>query len=71
MFSHIGVAREIEAIRGKKLDFQYASIDFSGYKDAGVKNYIPEVVKRYMAVQMTGVENTPSPEYIKDILGSA
>lgn len=31
MFSHIGVAREIEAIRGQKLDFEYAYQDFSDF----------------------------------------
>ena len=53
MFSHIGTAREIEAIRGKKLDFNYAKVELSGYPDAGVRNMIPEVVKRYTAVKVS------------------
>jgi phenylalanyl-tRNA synthetase beta chain len=71
MFSHIGVAREIAAIQWETLDFSYAEKDFSKYQSAGIKNMIPEVVKRYMGIYCSGVQNTETPHYIRDILKSA
>jgi hypothetical protein len=50
LFSHIGVIREIQTIRGKKFDFEYEKKDFSKLPSLGLKNTIPEVVKRYMAL---------------------
>jgi hypothetical protein len=48
MFSHIGLARELCAINSKVIDLHYEKNDFSKEKDIGIKNEIPEVVKRYI-----------------------
>jgi len=70
LFSHIGIAREISAITGKKLDYDMAKRDFSSLPDLGIKNDIPHIVKRYMGLKVSGVENIASPEYVKDLLVS-
>ncbi len=70
LFSHIGIAREISAISGKQLDFNYTEEDFSGYTEAGVKNDIPDVVKRYLWVYVSGVENSETPSHIKELIAS-
>lgn len=70
LFSHIGVIREIQTIRGKKFDFEYEKKDFSKLPSLGLKNTIPEVVKRYMALWVNNVSNIESPDYIKQVLNS-
>lgn len=70
LFSHIGIAREIEAINGKKLPYDMTRKDFSHLPDLGIKNEIPQVVKRYMGLKVSGVSNIDSPEYVLDILKS-
>ncbi|PZM85039.1 phenylalanine--tRNA ligase subunit beta [Candidatus Gracilibacteria bacterium] len=71
LFSHIGIAREIEAINGRKLDFEYEGIDLTSLPDLGIKNEIPELVSRYMGIKMKNVENIETPNYIKQVLNSA
>jgi len=71
LFSHIGVAREIEAISGKKLNFEYAQEDFSSYPELGTKNSITDVVKRFITVACSNVHNGETPEEIKEVLASA
>lgn len=44
--------------------------DFSTLPDLGIKNDIPQTVKRYMGLKVSGVKNIDSPEYIKDVLAS-
>jgi len=70
LFSHIGIAREIEAINGKKLGYMMTRTDFTHLPDLGIKNNIPQIVKRYMGLKVSGVQNIESPEYIKDLLAS-
>lgn len=70
LFSHIGIAREIEAIAGKKLGYMMTRTDFTHLPDLGIKNDIPQIVKRYMGLKVSGVQNIESPEYIKDLLNS-
>jgi phenylalanyl-tRNA synthetase beta chain len=70
LFSHIGIAREIEAISGKKLGYMMTRTDFSTLPDLGIKNDIPQSVKRYMGLKVSGVQNIESPDYIKDVLAS-
>lgn len=53
LFSHIGVAREIEAIAGKKLGYMMTRSDFSTLPDLGIKNDIPQTVKRYMGLKVS------------------
>lgn len=70
LFSHIGVAREIEAIAGKKLGYMMTRSDFSTLPDLGIKNDIPQTVKRYMGLKVSWVQNIESPDYVKDVLAS-
>ena len=70
LFSHIGIAREIDAIAGKKLGHMMTRTDFTHLPDLGIKNDIPQIVKRYMGLKVSGVQNIESPEYIKDLLNS-
>lgn len=70
LFSHIGVAREVAAISGKKLDYTMASKDFSHLEVLPMKNDIPHIVKRYMGLKVSGVANIASPDYVLEVLHS-
>ena len=70
LFSHIGVAREIEAIQGKKLSYTLVEKEFSQYPKLEIQNTIPEYVKRYLGVKVENVANIASPEYILEVIGS-
>ncbi len=71
MFSYIGVIRELYATYGKKFNFKYENRDFSALPDIGIKNEIPEVVRRYIGLKVESVQNIASPDYIKSILAAA
>lgn len=68
MFSHIGVMREIATLFSKKLDIHYEDIDFSGNPSYEIKNEIPNLVKRYIALSLSNVQNSESPLYIKKFI---
>ncbi len=68
LFSHIGIAREIEAIRWKKLGYMMSWRDFRDLPKLGIQNHIPLDVKRYMWLKVSWVKNITSPSYIKDVL---
>ena len=70
MFSHIGAAREIAAISQKDFNFNYTEIETSWLPDSNIKNFIPEVVKRYIICYVSCIHNTSSPQHILDILSS-
>lgn len=71
MFSHIWVAREIEAINGKKLNYEYSHRDFSNLKDLWVVVEDTNAISRYQLLRVESVKNIESPEYIKQVLDSA
>lgn len=71
LFSHIWIIREIQAINGKKFDFEYEKKDFSSLPDLWIKNEIPELVSRYIWLKVENVANIETPEYIKQVLSSA
>ena len=71
MFSHIWVAREIEAISWNKLNYEYLKKDFSSLSDLWIKVENSDVVKRYKWVKIDNVKNIESPNYIKEVLWSA
>jgi len=68
MFSHIGVIRELASIAGKETTICYEKEDFWKTKTFPLKNDIPEFVARYIALSITGVENSESPKEIKDFI---
>ncbi|NDK08428.1 phenylalanine--tRNA ligase subunit beta [Candidatus Gracilibacteria bacterium] len=68
MFSHIGLARELCAINSKVIDLHYEKNDFSKEKDIGIKNEIPEIVKRYIGLSISGVGNIEPKEEIKQVV---
>ncbi len=70
LFSHIGIAREVAAIAWENFPYEYTSYDFSQFPDAGVKNYVPESVNRYMACYISGVKNVESPQDVLDVIAS-
>lgn len=71
LFSHIGIAREISAIAGRKLNYELANRDFSNLSDLGIINNIPETVSRYSGLKIENVSNIETPVYIKQVLASA
>jgi phenylalanyl-tRNA synthetase beta chain len=71
LFSHIGIAREICAIAGNKLNYELANRDFSNLSDLGIINNIPETVSRYSGLKIENVSNIETPTYIKQVLDSA
>ena len=71
LFSHIGIAREVAAIAGKKMDYTLSNRDFSHLPDLGINNDIPSHVSRYKGLKIENVKNIESPEYIKQVLNSA
>jgi len=70
LFSHIWIAREIEAIHGKKLAYDLTEKDFSHLSDLEIRNEIPHIIKRYIGLKVSWVSNIPSPDYVKDVLAS-
>lgn len=70
LFSHIGIAREIAAINGEKLPYDLTEKDFSYLKDLEIQNHIPQIVKRYLGIKVSGVSNIASPDYVLDVLKS-
>ena len=71
LFSHIGIARELCIILWKKLDFSYEDNAFShSPENLWIEVQIPELVKRYIWVQINGLSNIESPEYIQSILNT-
>ncbi len=70
LFSHIWIIREICAINWKKFDFEFENMDFSGLSELNLENTISESVKRYMWVKISWVENSKTPEYIKEVIKS-
>ncbi len=70
MFSHIWIIRELAVINWKKFDYKYEKKDFSHLKSLEIKNEIPDLVKRYIGLEVSNVSNIESPDYIKEILKS-
>lgn len=70
MFSYIGLIRELSVLFDEKMPIEYKNTDFSNFKNLEVKNHIPEIVKRYMALELSWVSNIETPEYIKEVLSS-
>lgn len=68
MFSYIWLARELAVINWQKIWIDYEKNDFSSEKDLGIKNEIPEVVKRYIWLKIIWVENIDSTEEIKSVV---
>ncbi|MDQ7022906.1 MAG: phenylalanine--tRNA ligase subunit beta [Candidatus Gracilibacteria bacterium] len=71
LFSHIGIIREIYAINGEKFDFEFENRDFSGLEKLDLENKITKSVKRYMGIKISGVENSETSDYIKEVIASA
>lgn len=70
LFSHIWIMREICAINWDKFDFEFENMDFSGLSELNLENTISENVKRYMWIKISWVENSKTPEYIKEVISS-
>lgn len=68
--SHLGVARDVAALLGKTLIVPTVS-DFSG-AISGFEIQIPEadLCSRYIALQISGVKITPSPQWMQNRLRS-
>jgi len=70
LFSHVWIMREICAINWEKFDFEFENKDFSGLWELDLENTIPEAVRRYMWIKVSWVENSKTPEYIKQVISS-
>ncbi len=71
MFSYMGVMRELCVIYRQAFPLSYENIDFSKNSELKIENQIPEVVKRYIWLQVEGVKNSESPEHIKSLVEAA
>jgi len=71
LFSHIGIAREVAAIKWEKLNYELSQRDFSNLKTLEINNEITDHVSRYSALKIENVENITTPDYIKQVLDSA
>jgi len=70
LFSHVWIMREICTINWDKFDFEYENRDFSGIKELNLENTITKSVKRYMWIKISWVENSITPDYIKEVIAS-
>lgn len=68
MFSYMGVMRELATINEKDFYLEYEQVDFSKEKPYKIENQIPELVKRYIALSISWVENRESPKEIKEFI---
>lgn len=71
MFSHIWVIRELAALYNEKMPVAFAESDFSNLEELPLENTIPEVVSRFSALKIEGVENIESPDYMMDVLSAS
>ncbi len=71
LFSHIGIAREIAAIKWEKFNYELSHRDFSNLEKLEINNQISQHVSRYSALKILNVENITTPDYIKQVLDSA
>jgi len=71
LFSHVWIIREIYAINWEKFDFEFEKKDFSHLSKLNLENTIPKAVKRYMWIKISWVENSKTPDYIKEVIHSA
>ena len=70
LFSHIWIMREICTINWDKFEFEFENRDFSGIKKLNLENTITKSVKRYMWIKVSWVQNTETPDYIKEVIAS-
>lgn len=71
LFSHIGIAREVAAIKWEKFNYELSHRDFSNLETLEMNNEISQHVSRYSALKIQNVENISTPEYIQQVLNSA
>ena len=71
LFSHVGIAREIAAIKWEKFNYELSHRDFSNLEKLEINNQISQHVSRYSALKILNVENITTPDYIKQVLDSA
>lgn len=71
LFSHIWIAREIQVVEWKKLDYEYIEKDFSKLPSLWIEVEDKDLCPRYIWVKVENVKNIESPEYIKQVLSSA
>ncbi len=71
LFSHIGIAREVAAIKWEKFNYELSHRDFSNLEKLEINNEISQHVSRYSALKIQNVENISTPEYIQQVLNSA
>jgi len=71
LFSHVWIIREICAINWEKFNFEFEKKDFSNLSKLNLENIIPEAVKRYMWIKISWVQNSTTPDYIKEVIHSA
>ena len=71
LFSHIGIAREVAAIKWEKFNYELSHRDFSNLETLEINNDISQHVSRYSALKIQNVDNITTPDYIKQVLDSA
>lgn len=68
--SHVGVAREIAALEGRKLDYDFDGLRLQKSKSKNLKIEIKDnnLCSRYIGAVMTDIEIKESPKWLKDRL---
>ena len=68
--SHVGVAREMAALEGKKFDYDFDELKLSAKKSKKLSVVIKDkkLCPRYIGTVMENVEIKPSPEWMQDRL---
>ncbi len=71
--SHVGLAREIAALSGEKLNYPWEDLKIKEKKSENLKVEIEdkELCSRYIAVKISGIKVEESPEWIKSRLISS
>lgn len=71
MFSYMGVMRELCTINNKEFPYSYQEVDFSQAKLLKIDNQIPNLVKRYIWLWLSWVNNTQTPDDICELVEAA
>lgn len=70
LWGHYGIAREVAAILGKRLEPLEYSFPEGGADSLKVSIFAPELCPRYMALHFTGIKVAESPFWLKQALRS-
>ena len=71
LWGHIGIAREVAAITGRKFVYSIKKPEFTNDEPLEIFNEVPDLCSRYTAFTMRGIQIKPAPLYIRVLLANA